>query len=273
MQQTLNPNWARNARLNGVFRYHGKVIGRALIWILLILLASQVISLLLPLVTHIQYTFSGIYADLSFTLIVSCVFSIIAAHQSTRFLLRFGTSRLSVWLGNVVSLCAGAIVFLLGTLLLSMMAGGLTLALANAMPRKYIFQVFFGELQGPTLYTQTLTRALAALPSYILYTAEWTCLFYLLGCCLRRNRGVTLAVIIGVPMLLAILMLVPAVRQATSIVENADERQMLILGVQWMKYLTDFVHFVETQWPIIQLVAAVVSLPLSYLCMRNTQQP
>ena len=51
------------------------------------------------------------------------------------------------------------------------------------------------------------------------------------------------------------------------------DRQMLLLGVQWMKYLSDIMHFVEREWPAIQLVSAVVSLPLSYLCMRGTLQP
>ncbi len=273
MQQTVNLQWAQNASLGGVFRYHWKVMGKAIAWVLLIFLAAQIVSLVLPMVFDIQFTFTGVYADLSVTLFAACVFSVIAAHQSTRFLLRFGTPRWSVWLGNLLSLFAGMVAFLLGTLLLSMLAGGLTLGLANVMPRKYVFQQFFGELQGSTLYAQSLWAALANLPTYILYTLEWTCLFYLLGCCLRRNRSLTLFIIIGVPMLLMILTLVPAVRQAATIVHNADERQMLLLGVQWIKVLTDIARFVQNEWQTIQLAAAVISLPLSYLCMRNTQQP
>ena len=79
--------------------------------------------------------------------------------------------------------------------------------------------------------------------------------------------------IVGVPMLLMILTLIPAVRQAAQVVENANDRQMMLLGIQWMKYLADFIHFVEHEWPTIQLLAALASLPLSYLCMRNTPQP
>ena len=83
----------------------------------------------------------------------------------------------------------------------------------------------------------------------------------------------TLAVIIGIPMLILTLTLIPAVRQAAEVVSQADDRQVVLLSMQWMKIGLDFLRFVEQQWPIIQLVSAIVSLPLSYLCMRGTQQP
>ena len=273
MQQTLNAGWAQSARLNGVFRYHWKVLGKTVAWVLLILLASQILSLLMPLVFDIHFTYTGVYADLSITLIAALVCAIVAAQKSTRFLLRFGTSRLSVWMGNLLALFAGMTAVLIGTMLISILAGGVTLALANAMPRKYVFVQFFVELKGSALFSQSLTDAVRTLPSYILYTVEWCCLFYLLGCCLRRNRALTLTILIGVPMLLTILMLFPAVRQAAEVVRKADENQMLILGVQWTKVLVDIAHFVQNEWQTIQLGAAVVSLPLSYLCMRNTPQP
>ncbi|HNW85955.1 MAG TPA: hypothetical protein PLP25_07760 [Candidatus Limiplasma sp.] len=273
MQPTLERTWWQSARLNGVLRYQWKALSRGVGLVMLILMVSQAISFLMPLALDMTYPFTGIYADLGVTLVVALISACVAAGKSTRFLLRFGTSRLSVWLGNLIGLFAGMVGLLLGTMLLSMLMGALTLAMANAMPRKYVFQRFFGELEGATLYGESLTEALKTLPTYILYTLEWTCMFYLLGCCLRRNRAATLFVIIGVPMLLMILTLIPAVRQAARVMENADDRQMMLLGIQWLKYLTDFVHFVEHEWPTLQLAGAVVSLPLSYLCMRGTPQP
>ena len=45
------------------------------------------------------------------------------------------------------------------------------------------------------------------------------------------------------------------------------------MGLQWMQWLTSAARFAVEQWPWIQLGAAIVSLPLSYLCMRGTPQP
>ena len=206
-------------------------------------------------------------------MIVALVCSTVAAGKSTRFLLRFGTSRFSVWLGNLLSLFVGMVVFLLGTLALSLLLGGMVLGLSAALPHSFAVKTLFNDTQPLALFKQTLADTLRNLPAYILYTVEWTCLFYLLGTCLRRNRGLTVAILVGVPMLLLTLTLIPAVRRAAQIVQNADDRQMMLLGVQWMKYLVDFAHFIENEWPTLQLVGALASLPLSYLCMRGTAQP
>jgi hypothetical protein len=261
MQRTLDIGWWRSARFGGVLRYHVKSTGRIVNWALLILLASQLIA------------YGGVYADLSSTLVVALVAAVVAAHRGTRFLLRFGTSRVSVWLGNVIGLLAGMTALLLGTVLLSVLMGGLTLAMANTLPRKYVFEQYLGGQASSKLSGNLLLTALRTLPRYILYTMEWTALFYLFACCLRRNRGLTILIVVGVPLMLMILTLIPAVRQAAQVVEGGDERQMMLLGVQWMKYLADAAQFIRREWQTIQLTAALVSLPLSYLCMRDTPQP
>ncbi len=273
MQRTLDIGWWRSARFGGVLRYHEKAIGRIVIWALLILLASQAIAFVAPLVFDATYTYGGAYVDLGATLVVALIAAVATAHKGTRFLLRFGTSRVSVWLGNVAGLLIGMTALLLGTLLLNILMGGLTLAMANTMPRRYVFEQYFGELSGSELFGNSLLTALRTLPRYILYTMEWTALFYLFACCLRRNRGLTILIVVGVPLMLMILTLIPAVRQAAQIVEDGDERQMMLLGVQWMKYLADAARFIQREWQTIQLSAALISLPLSYLCMRDTPQP
>ncbi|MCE5344389.1 MAG: hypothetical protein LLF96_12515 [Eubacteriales bacterium] len=273
MQQTLKRSWWQDARLGGVLRYNRNALVRTVILALLILLAAQVIAFLAPLVIDITYTSNGVSVDFSTTIVVALICGLATAHKSTRFLLRFGTARFPVWLGNMASLMIGMTVFLLGTLLLSMLMSGLTLAMANTMPSKYVFEQDLAGVTGGHLFTDSLLAALRDLPTYILYTLEWTAFFYLLGCCLRRNRGLTIFVVVGVPLMLMILTLIPAVRQAVHVVENANERQMMLLGVQWMKNLADVMQFVRREWPTIQLASALVSLPLSYLCMRETPQP
>ena len=273
MQQTLDTGFWRSARFAGVMRYHLQAIGKTILLVLALLLGSQLLSLGFPLVTGNPYPYMGVSADMAVTLIVALVCACIAAGKSTRFLLRFGTSRFSVWLGNLLGLWAGMIGLLLCTLLLSLLLSGLMLALAAALPQSFTIKSVFTDTNAAALFASTLQTTLRALPGDILTLVEWVSIFYLFGCCLRRRRGLTLAVVFGVPLLLLMLTLFPAVRQAASVVQDANEQQIMLLGVQWMKYLMDVLHFVETQWPTIQLVTAVASLPLSYLCMRGTPQP
>jgi hypothetical protein len=196
-----------------------------------------------------------------------------SAHKSTRFLLRFGTARFSVWLGNVLALFAAMFAFLLGTLVLSMLMGALTRWMVGVMPGSYSLEQYLGDTGAAAPYADSLLAALKALPANLLTALEWTTIFYFLACCLRRNRGITIFVVVGIPMMLMILTLIPAVRQAVQVVEKGNETQMTLLGLQWMKYLTDVLQFIRREWPTIQLLAALGCLPLSYLCMRETPQP
>lgn len=83
----------------------------------------------------------------------------------------------------------------------------------------------------------------------------------------------TLAVILGVPFVCFMLMLMPFVSETTAALESGSEMQVMAMGLQWMQWLTSAARFAVEQWPWIQLGAAIVSLPLSYLCMRTTPQP
>lgn len=273
MQPTLDIGFFRNARFGGVLRYHYKTLGKTILLVLAILLGSQLLSLAFPLVTGNPYPYMGVFADLSVTMIVALVCACVVAGRSTRFLLRFGTSRLSVWMGNLIGLWAGMAALMLGTLLLSMLLGGLVLLLASALPQSFAIKPLFADMGGAALFRRTLAESLASLPQNLLYVVEWTAIFYLFGTCLRRKPGLTLTVVIGLPLLVLMLTLFPAVRQAADMAQHANDQQMMLLGVRWMKYLMDIVNFVEHQWPLIQLGTAVASLPLSYLCMRGTPQP
>ncbi len=273
MQPTLDTGFFRSARFGGVLRYHYKTLGKTVLLVLAILLGSQLLSLGFPLVTGNPYPYMGVFADQSITMIIALVCACVVAGRSTRFLLRFGTSRLSVWMGNLVGLWAGMVALLLGTLLLSMLLGGLVLLLSSALPQSFAIKPLFVDISGPALFNRTLAEALASLPQNLLYLVEWTVIFYFFGTCLRRRPGLTLTVVIGLPLLVLMLTLFPAVRQAADMAQHANDQQMMLLGVRWMKYAMDIVNFVEHQWPAIQLVTAVVSLPLSYLCMRGTPQP
>ena len=238
-------SWLKRSRFLGAMRYHRVWLGRVIIWVLALLLAGNAVMICAALAGA---------GELHMNL---------ASHSRTRFLLRFGTARFPVWLSNVLALFLGSAAFLLGTLAINLATGGAVQALSYAMPGRF----GLGEAG------LSLRAALEALPQQLLWLLEWTSLFYLLGCCLRRRRGVTLAVILGVPFVCFMLMLMPFVSETTAALESGSEMQVMAMGLQWMQWLTSAARFAVEQWPWIQLGAAIVSLPLSYLCMRGTPQP
>ena len=48
---------------------------------------------------------------------------------------------------------------------------------------------------------------------------------------------------------------------------------MMLLGLQWLQWLQDFLRFIDEHWDTIQMTAGIAGLPLSYLVMRGTKQP
>ena len=248
--------WMRRSRFLGAMRYHRAWMGRLAGWCLLVLLAGNAITIVAALAGAGELNMEGVSADFSLTIALLLVCACLAAHSRTRFLLRFGTARFPVWLSNVVALFLGTAAFLLGTLLINLAVGGTVLALSGAMPDRF-----------------TLRESLEQLPRQLMWLLEWTCLFYLLACCLRRRRGLTLAVVLGVPFVCFMLTLMPFIRETTAALESGTDGQIMAMGFEWMQWLARVARFVTEQWQWVQLGGAAVSLPLSYLCMRTTPQP
>lgn len=271
-------SWAQGARVKGILRYHSITLGKILLWVMVIMLGSQVLGLLIPILfqghSGLSYLYVGISSDIGTVLVVSLVCGHIVAGRSTRFLLRFGASRFSVWLCNVLALIAAMALLLLGCLLVNITGGFLTLWAGQLFPDAISLQWLGGGLTtGFESLSASLVSTLQVLPKHLLWVAEWTCLFYLLGCCMRRSRGWTLAVVIGIPLALMMITVIPSVRQAVEMAMNADQSELMIMGLKWWKWLQQAAQFIADQWQWIQLGAALVSLPLSYLCMRGTKQP
>ena len=270
-------DWYKGARCPGIFRYHSRKQGKLLGWILLIMLGSRLLSLLMPLLfDDMQYMVSGgIAANIATPMFFVWVFSWIAAISSTRFLLRFGTPRGSVWLCNLISIFVSMIVLLLGTLMISILISYLTLPLLQNNPRFTLIWTFARQetVFDAAFLAETFKQAIAALPGQILLIAEYVSISYLFGCCLRRSQGWTLAVIIGVPLAISLLTLIPAVHETMSVVVDGNRADMTLQAMRWMEWLNSAIKFVREEWPLIQGIAALVALPLSYLCMRGTKQP
>lgn len=257
--------WLKISRFAGVLRYHYKNIGRLVAWGLLIVAAVQILSLLTPVLIGDRFSFDGIRGNFEIVFFSALVIGILTAGRGTRFLLRFGTPRTSAWLGNVLGLLVSMVAMLLGTFLINMLVGAVLFPLAGLKPDTYSMSA--------SLYRTALTHGLNDLPDLLLYTLEWTSIFYLYGCVLRRFRALTISFSIGVPLLFVILMLIPAVRDALSVVQGDNQGQMIALGLQWLLWLQDLLRFIEEHWDSLQLTAAIASLPLSYMVMRGTKQP
>lgn len=271
MQQTLNANnWYQQSRLKGALRYHLRKLGKLTLWVLAALLAAQLLGVLATLFGWMDFTLNGVAAEFGTAMTVNLVFAFLLAKGSTTFLLRFGTSRTSVWLSNLVALFLCGVAFMVGSVLMSILMNYLTLALSTG---NSAFAVVRGEMSGAELVTSSLMRTLGDMPMQLLWIAEWSCLFYLLACCMRRNKAITLTVCIVVPLLIWLLMLLPVVNQAVDLLETGTEGEIILTGMQWMKWLTDTAQFFARHWQWVQGLAALVSLPLSWLCMRSTPQP
>ena len=257
--------WLRASRFSGVVRYQYKVVGRIVIWALLLVLAVQLLSLVMPQISGTPYPFDGIRGNFEIVFFAAFVTGILTAGRYTRFLLRFGTSRTSVWLGNVLGVLAGMVALLLFTFLLNMLVAALLLPLHNLSPNLYSIDA--------TTFRSDLSEGFQDLPELLLYSLEWTAIFYLYGCLLRRFRAVTISVSIAVPLLFVILMLLPAVREGLSVLRGDNQGDIVILGLKWIQILQDILRFIENNWDTLQLTAGIASLPLSYLVMRGTKQP
>jgi len=257
--------WLRASRLPGVLKYNCKIIGRLVVWALLIVLGVQVLSLALPPFTGDSFVFDGIRGNFEMAFFTALVAGILTAGRSSRFLLRFGTSRTSVWLGNELGLLIGMVGLLLATFLLNMLVGAALFVLTSLSPDLYSMT--------PALYQYELSKGLKNLPELLTYTLEWTAIFYLYGCLLRRFRVLTISVSVGVPLLFVILMLIPTVREGLAVVQGNNQGQILVLGLKWLQILNSILRFIEEHWDAIQLTAALVSLPAGYLVMRGTKQP
>lgn len=271
MQQTLeHSSRYRQSRLKGALRYHLRKLGKILLWVLAGLLAAQLIGVLAALFGVGNFTSSGVAAEFGTAMLLLMVFAFMLAKGSTTFLLRFGTSRTSVWLSNLAALFVCGAAFMVGSLLLSLLMNYIVLALSAG---NSAFEVARSGLFGNELIVSSLMRTLGELPTRLLWLAEWSCLFYLLACCIRRNKAVTLTVCIVVPLLVWLTLLLPVVNQAVDLIESGTEGEILLTGMQWLQWLSNAAKFLARHWQWVQGLAALISLPLSWLCMRSTPQP
>ncbi|NLO86730.1 MAG: hypothetical protein GX096_15085 [Clostridiales bacterium] len=275
MQTTNDPkNWFVTSRFNGVMKYHANQLGRTVLYAILVLLASEVFSIAMTLLTDSSMYVIGASANVAIAIMLGLVLACSVAGKGTRFVLRFGTSRLATWLANVLSLVLWMIALLLASFVLSGITTVVKVLLAGAMPDKFIVAL---ELSNGASVQHVLDSMWVFTRDWLLkeclWVAEWTCIFYLFGCCLRRSKKITLAVIVGIPLLAMMSMFIPAVRETLNAIGRMSEGEIMLQGLKIYQWISDALIWIGKHWKWIQLGAAGVSLPLSFLCMRGTPQP
>ncbi len=263
----------RTSRMKGALRYSLLRLGKLSLGLLALILLSDIIALIMGLTGFSTCEGTGVSANWALTLFLMLVLSCMLAKSGATFLCRFGTSRFTVWLSQIVSLALCMVGFVLGTLLLSLANNYLILALSRHNEHFSILCGYDFAFLPEAYLAQSFRQTMGDFPRLLLDCLEVLCLMYLFACCLRRNKWVTLAVVILGPLLLWVLTLAPVFRQAIELVQYGSESEMILQGLQWINWLQKAWNFFTDHWRLIQGLAALVSLPLSYLCVRSTPRP
>lgn len=262
-------NWFKLSRFGGAMRFHWLRNSRVALWLALILLVVAAVELGLACAGATTTVVMPLAADLPLSLLAVLVCSFPAAKQDTTFLLRFGTPRTSVWLSNVFSLFLTGLGCLVLSALTNALSGVLGLVLAGSFPGIVV--------ENPAAVGEYLLSGVGGmaqdLSMQLLWIAEYTAVFYLIACCLRRWKLPTILVLVGVPVLLFTVLLMPVVNEVGTALESGGQNQIVALLLKLITWLEKAAAFVAKHWQTIQGATAAVALVLSYLVMRGTKQP
>ena len=266
-----NHNWFTLSRFGGCMRFHRVKKLKLALGLVLLMLAVQALELGMAFMGWTDFRLTAQMPDLPFAMALVFCLALRTAKQDTTFLLRFGTPRTSVWLSNVLSLMVYGIVYLLLSAVVNLLVGAAAIALEPHCSGIFVPDRY----QMPVLeyLTSQLGTMAEALPSYLLWLVEYTCIFYLLACCLRRWKVATIIVLVGVPALLFTLLLLPTLQTVVDAVESGSQSELMVLFFRFMGWLEKALDFTVENWKWIQGGVAFVSLVLSYLVMRGTRQP
>ena len=261
--------WLKLSRFGGAMRYQWLRRRRLVVFLLVVMAAVQILDLAMAYLGMLETTVPPVQADFTVALLLIFCCSFPVAKSETTFLLRFGTPRTSVWLSSMLSLfLTGTAYLALSTLLNAVFAvPGVLLAQAG----KNVTMAVPAPL-GEYLLNGLLST-LHDLPMQLLWILEYAAIFYFVACCLRRWKVPTILVLVGVPALLFTTLLLPAINEATAMLESGGQNELVTLMLKFVSWMQKAAKFVGENWQTIQGVAGGVTLVLGYLVMRGTRQP
>jgi len=222
-----NHNWFTLSRFGGCMRFHRVKKLKLAAGLALLMLVVQALELIMAYFGLTEYRLTAQMPDLPFALALVFCLAMRTAKQDTTFLLRFGTPRTSVWLSNVLSLFLCGVIYLLLSAVVNALTGAAAVALAphcSAIHLADRYQLPVGEY-----LLNLFTDMGGALPWNLLWLLEYTCIFYLLACCLRRWKAATIIVLVGVPALLFTLILLPTIQGVAEMLESGSEGELMVL--------------------------------------------
>lgn len=266
-----NHGWFTLSRFGGCMRFHRVKKLKLALGLALLMLAVQALELTLAYFKLTEFHLTAQMPDLPFALALVFCLAIHTAKKDTTFLLRFGTPRTSVWLSNVLSLMFYGMLYLLLSAVVNALVGAAAVALNPLSSGIYVperYQLPVGEY-----LLALLTDMGEVFPRYLLWLAEYTCIFYLLACCLRRWKAGTIIVLVGIPALLFTLILLPTMQGVAEALQSSDQGELMAMLFRFLGWLEKAADFTAKNWQWIQGGLAFASLVLSYLVMRGTRQP
>lgn len=264
-----NKGWFKLSRFGGAMRYQWLRRRRLVVFLLAVMAAVQIVDLGLAFFGVPETTVPSVRPDFSVALLLVFCCSFPVAKSETTFLLRFGTPRTSVWLGSLLSLfLTGTAYLILSTVLNAAFAVPCVLLAQAGKIVATVVAVPLGEyLLGGLLST------LKDLPMQLLWIFEYSAIFYFVACCLRRWKIPTILVLVGVPALLFTLLLLPAINEASAMLESGGQNELVALLLKLISWLQKAAKFVGENWQTLQGAAAGVAFVLGYFVMRGTRQP
>lgn len=263
-------SWFKLSRFGGAMRYHWIRNKRVVLLLALMMLAVGLLELAFGALGWADSRVLPLAADFAFALAVIFFCAFPTAKHETTFLLRFGTPRTSVWLSNVLSLVLTGIGYLIVSVIVNAVIGCVGLLLSGSFAG-VVAPEGLGNIGDYLL--KGIVEVGREMPMQLLWLLEYTAIFYLLACCMRRWKAATIAVMVGVPVILFSLLLVPALNDVSAALESGAESQLMVMVVKLLAWLEKAAEFIATNWQWIQGGTAFVCLVLSFFVMRGTRQP
>lgn len=266
----------RQSRFEGTVRYLW-----AKGWKLLLMGAATMFGLELLLYTlpalGVSTAEQGVSTMFWYVSVCALILMYRAANVDARFLITRATPRPSVYAGVVLEILA---LSALGALLaagITLVETGFVSAMSSLAPDRYAVSMW--DLFGQAHATASDEVAAFLGPYTVRFffsTAEYCCFYYLYFCLLRRWKVQTLAVTIGVPVLMVVLLIVPFVNGLFDQIAQMSEQELwqsMPVLMNLLRLIERAARFMIDRWPTIRALAAVACLALSYPVMAGTPQP
>jgi len=242
---------------------------RSFVLIVSMLFALLALMLALPGIFKFHMAYGGM-SDNGIYYIFMVVMMFRAARKDSQFLITRPIARRSAHLAiltNLFILAAGLAASLVAVQLIGY---SINKMLANAMPRYYSVSGD-GMLWNPFYPKDSLLVFWNAAKNYVaiaLYAYGYACFF-------TRWRGWTIALTVGIPVLLFVLFVLPTIQAFISdvngLMENSDSLFAMVIIPRWINITRRIVDWFRKYFNVVLWSVAAAMIPFSFAVMRTTR--